>query len=254
MKPITAISVDDEKNNIKLLNHFLEKYCPMINVIGEAFTKDAAIKIINEKKPQLLFLDIELDVGSGFDVLKEIEHKDVKVIFVTAFDEYAIKSFKYNTIDYILKPIQIEELITATNRALNDVENDLYMNLDSINNLFESFNNINASQYESIPVRSSNKINLIKTYEISYLESNGSYTVIHLVNGQKITTSKNIGEHEKLLDKQIFFRIHHSYLINTKHVVSIQKNGGIFCEMPNNTTLPISKRKHREFLGFLNVR
>ena len=252
MKKINAVIVDDEEHNIDLLARFLKKYCPMVSIIGWASTKEDAIQLINEEKPQLVFLDVVLDVGTGFDVLRESDHKNLKVIFATAFNEYAVKAFKVNAVDYLLKPIDIEELIISVTKAYGDIEKEEFTNQQQLKLLSETiFEDTNKFDFITIP--SMEKIVFVKTNDIIYLESDGRYTHVHLEEKKKLMASKNLGEFEKNLARN-FFRIHKLYIVNLDKVVSFNKAGGNYCELGNGKMLPVAKRRQTQLLYHLGLR
>ncbi len=252
MRQAKTLIVDDDKKNIKLLEHFIETYCPNIKIVGKASTRKDAIKLINEKEPELIFMDIILDAGTGFDVLESIKHSKYKVIFVSSYSEYAIKAFKFNAIDYILKPIAIEELILAVNKAYEDIENELFTMPDQVHNLSGAF--IQNIPLDFIAISSINKIEFVKLKDIIYLNSEGRYTVFNLVNNQKIVASRNIGEFENIINENDFFRIHNSYIINLKHVEKITKVDGNYCKMSNKESLPIARRRQEQLNRFLRIK
>lgn len=253
MNKITAVVVDDELNSVKLLVHFIEKYCPNIIIVGEAYTKDDAVVLINKTKPKLLFLDIRLDIGTSFDLLNELTYKEAKFIFVTAYNEYAIKAFKYNAVDYILKPLDIEELITAVNKVFKDVEKNIYTNKEQLRYLHNSML-IRREEFEFLAIPTINKIEFIKICDVIYLKSDGRYTLIYLVNGKKMIASKNLGEYEMILNPAFFFRIHRSYIVNLNFISNIFKNDGYYCEMSNKEKLPVAKRRIEYLLKFINAK
>ena len=203
MDKISAIMVDDEVNNTELLSHFLKKYCPIVNCVAIANTKQDGLDLINQHKPSLIFLDIMLDKGTGFDLLEGLKYATYKVIFVTAFNEHAIKAFKYNAIDYILKPIDIEQLILAVNKAYKEIENDVYTEKLQIQQSYKSITN-NELPNHLIAIPSTNKIDFVKVENIIYLKSEGRYTIFHLVDKKQIVATKNLGEYESILDASIF--------------------------------------------------
>jgi len=253
MNKITAVVVDDELNSVKLLVHFIEKYCPNIIIVGEAYTKDDAVTLINKTRPKLLFLDIRLDIGTSFDLLNELTYKDAKFIFVTAYNEYAVRAFKYNAVDYILKPLQIEELITAVDKACEDIEKDIYTNKEQLEYLHNSMLD-SRKEFKFVAVPTVKKIDFIRISDIIYLKSEGRYTFLYLVDGKKITASKNLGEYESILNPTIFFRIHRSYLVNLNFISSIFKHDGCYCEMNNEERLPVAKRRIEHLLKFINAK
>ena len=253
MQTVSAVVIDDEKNNVALLVHFLKKYCPLMEIIGQATTKKEGIELIDKLKPQLIFLDIMLDEGTGFDLLEEITHNEAKVIFVTAFDEFAIKAFKYNAVDYVLKPLEIEALILAVNKAYSDIDKDLFTEKQQIQNLYKTVTN-NDNSLNVIAIPSADKIDFIKVEDIIYLKSEGRYTIFNLENNKQLVATKNLGEYESLLDANNFFRIHNSYVVNLAKVTSINKAAGNYCEMTNNESLPIAKRRQDQLHRFLKIK
>lgn len=253
MLKVNAIVIDDEINNVDLLVHFITKYCPQVNIIAQATTKTEGIALINKLKPQLIFLDIMLDEGTGFDLLETIEVTNVKVIFVTAFDEYAVKAFKFNAVDYLLKPIEIDELVFAVNKSIADIEKEQYTEPKQLQNLYKSVTNNNLP-LNLIAVPSTDKIDFIKIEDIIYLKSEGRYTIFNLKNNKQLVATKNLGEYENMLNANVFFRIHNSYLINLTKVTSINKVGGNYCVMENSEQLPIAKRRQDKLHRFLKIK
>lgn len=253
MSTVNAVIIDDEINNVELLVHFVNQYCPQINIVGKAITKTEGIAIINQLKPQLLFLDIMLDEGTGFDLLEEVTHSKTKIIFVTAYDEFAIKAFKYNAVDYILKPIEIDELVTAVNKACSAIENNEFTELNQVQNLQKTVSN-SQLPISIIAIPSTEKIDFIKVEDIIYIKSQGRYSIFNLVNNKQIVATKNLGEYETMLDSSTFFRIHNSYLINLTKVISINKAGGNYCVMENSEQLPIAKRRQEQLHRFLKIK
>lgn len=253
MNKVTAIVIDDEINNLDLLVHFINQYCPQLNIIGKAITKNEGVALINKLKPQLLFLDIMLDEGTGFDLLEEATFTETKVIFVTAFDEFAIKAFKYNAVDYLLKPIEIDELIVAVNKACLAIANNKFTEAQQIQNLYRTVTNNNLP-INLIAIPSTEKIDFVKVDDIIYIKSEGRYSIFNLTNNKQIVATKNLGEYETMLDANTFFRIHNSYLINLTKVTSINKAGGNYCVMENSEQLPIAKRRQDRLHRFLKIK
>jgi len=253
MDKINAIIVDDEINNSDLLAHFLQKYCPLVNCIAIANTKKDAINLINTHKPSLLFLDIMLDEGTGFDLLEALSFTEFKVVFVTAFNEYAIKAFKYNAVDYVLKPIDIEQLILAVNKAYREIESETFTEKIQLQQTYKSITN-NDLYKKLIAVPSNKKIDFIKIEEIIYLKSEGRYTVFFLTDNIQLVATKNLGEYESLLDANLFFRVHNSYIVNLTHVMSINKIDGNYCQMTNKDQIPIAKRRQDQLHKFLKIK
>lgn len=252
MEKIDVVIIDNEEANVELLEHFLIKYCPLANIVGSAYSKKEAISLIDTIKPKLIFLDIVMEDGTGFDVIEKIEHNKAKVIFVTSYDKYAIKAFKYSAVDYLLKPVKTEELIVAFNNAYEDLTMELFTNNEYLNEVSNLI--INKQPLEFIAVPSLQKIELIKLKEIVFLKSEGRYTEFYLSNGKKIVSSRNLGKYENIIDEHHFFRIHNSYIVNLNHVLNIYRADGAYCEMTNKIMLPVAKRRQDQLHRFLKVK
>lgn len=239
---LKAVIVDDEEKSIKTIQLILKDYCMDVDVVGTANSPDEAIKIINKTEPDIVFLDIEMPHGSGFEVLENIPDRHFDVIFITAYDQYAIKAFKYSAVDYILKPIDIDEIVGAVNRILNRGKLNGRPNYDLL------IENINTSKPKKLTLPTSKGYLFIDIDNIIYFESDRNYSFIYLTNQKKILVSKNIGDFEEFLDDTVFFRCHRSYLINMYHVQQYIKTDGGEIEMINGAKIPISRRKKDEFI------
>ena len=252
MRKITAILVDDETKNNELLKIYLERHCPSIEVLAVAKTVKKAVKKINELEPQLIFLDVVLDQGTGFDVLEQVEYKDFLVVFITAFQEYALSAFKFNAIDFLLKPIDPKDLIVAVEKIHSNIENQFFTNIEQIRSAKNSIDT-KTSNYDFIAIPTIKKIYFKQLDDILYFESDGRYTVVHLLDGQSIVLAKNMGEYEKILAPNYFFRIHRKFLINIKYIVNINNVDGSSCEMKGRILLPLAKRRKEELMALLNI-
>lgn len=253
MNTIDAVIIDDEVNESELLVHFLEKYCPLINIIGVANTKNGGIDMVNTLQPQVLFLDIELDDGTGFDLLDEVEHNKMGVIFVTAFNDHAIKAFKYNAIDYLLKPVQIDELVLSVNKMYQKIDNERYTQKNQLRMLSSTYSRTKIN-IDLIAVPSQSSVDFIKFENILYLKSDGRYTHFNLIDGKTILSVKHLGEYENLLEPESFFRIHNSYIINLKHAKGIDRAGGNYLQMASGKSLPIARRRLVKLERYLNLK
>ncbi len=256
MKQISAVIIDDEKNSIDLLEIYLEKYCPSaIKIVGTAISKKEGIQLIKDHTPELIFLDILLNDGNGFELLAEVSNLElnIKVIFISAYDRFAIKALRSNAIDYLLKPIQIDELVHAVHKVTNDIDKDIYTDSKQMVTLLTKLPSFNIN-LDFITISSQKKINFVKVDDIMYSESDGSYTTFFLINGSKIVSSKNLGEYENILSKKLFYRIHHSYLINLKHVIDISREGTNYAKMTSGKILPIAKRRMSDLNKLLKLK
>ena len=253
MSKINAILVDDEIKNNELLNIYLEKYCPVIEVVSICTTVVDAVQKINLLKPKLVFLDIVLQDGTGFDVLDGINYEDYSVVFITAYQEYAVTAFKFNTIDFLLKPIDPKDLMTTVQNLEVNLNNKLYTTNPQLDSVKASIK-AKTTNYNFIAIPSTKKIDFVKIDDILYFESDGRYTIIHLMDQTTFFVSKNIGEYDKILAPKYFFRIHKKYLINLNYIININNADGSNCELVGNLTLPVAKRRKEDLVSFLNIR
>jgi two-component system LytT family response regulator len=250
-----ALLVDDEVNNSELLRYFIDKYCPDVKVIGQAEDLEKAREIYTAEAPNLLFLDIELGQSTnGFELLSYIDPATTAVIFVTAFSEYALQALKHQAVDYLLKPINIEELQQAVMRARTRLRaRDPQEGLKDM--LRETLQGLSAKPEEDfIAVPYMDKIELLKKKDIQYMASSGSYSKITTRDNTVYWSSRNLGEYEKILTGSSFIRVHHSYIINIAFLRSIDKTGGWTCVMQDGTLVPISRRKKDDLYSRLNLR
>jgi two-component system LytT family response regulator len=246
-----AVIIDDDEENVKLITRLIETNYLPINILGSSNTKDEAVALINQVNPNLIFMDINLDDNNtGFDVLEEVTQLDAKIIFVTSFNEFAIKAFNYNTIGYIVKPIEKSNFILAVNKAVKEIENHLYTK----NSQLESLRNTLNYDTIQIAVSSIKDIELVKLKNIIYLSSDSRYTHFFLKGGKRIMSSNNLGKYENLIQGN-FFRIHAKYYVNLDFLHKIHKDAGSsYCEMKNGDLLTISQRKYSDFMKFLNLK
>ncbi len=233
-----AIIVDDEPANTENLQVLLSRYCPAVKVIASANNKEAAIALIDLHQPDLLLLDIQLDSGSGFDLLKQVAFKSFEVIFITAFDYYGIPAIKFAALDYLLKPIDIDELVGAVAKAEVKV-----ISKQSNHQLEFLLNHLKKDV--TVPV----KIALPQQKEIRYVvvdtilrcEAANTYTFFYLINGDKILVSKALKEYSDILQQYGFIRTHQSHLVNGRFVKSWIKEDGGSLLLDNGDQIPISK-------------
>jgi len=248
-----ALIVDDEVNNSAILQHFVTTYCRNVEVIGQATAVAQAVSEINSKQPDIIFLDIRLNEGDAFDILDKIENIKAQVIFVTSYDEYAIKAFKYNAVDYILKPILIEDVVLSVNKAIKNIEQKQYFDFQK--NMSSDFQSLVTENKDYLAIPSMDAVDLVRNSDIVYIEADNKYTILHTTTeGKKYISSKNLQYFESVADPLLFFRIHHSYIVNIQHLLRIVKRDGSYCEMAGGVLLPVSKRKQDDFNVFLKIK
>lgn len=240
---LKAIIVEDETHSRETLKNLLEKFCEGVEVIGLAASVKEALDLISKTKPDVVFMDIELQSGTGFDILTQLPEINFEVIFTTAFDQYAIKAVKFSSLDYLLKPIDLEELQEAIEKA-KKAKNMLEYNRQ----LKTLLQNINQPRLSKICLATTDGFEFINTNEILYCEAGGSYTTFVLVNGKKLLVSKHLKEYENMLTDQHFMRVHNSYLINLKEVKKYVKADGGYIVMNNDDIVSISRGKKEAFL------
>ena len=249
MEIFKTIIVDDEQNNIDLMLHFVKNYCPNIDVIKTCLTYDDALVSLRKLNPDLVFLDIILDRDNSFMLLNELKQHTFKIIFTTAYDEYAIRAFKYEAVDYILKPVIIEDLI----RSIDKVKQISILKNQQITKLSNKIIGRHPSNF--ITISGMDKVEFFLPDEIIYLTSSGRYTELYVVERKrKITTSKAIGEFENVLDDGVFYRIHNSHIINLNHLKYIDKKGGNYCMLTGGHSLPVSRRRMEGLMRYLKNR
>ncbi len=240
---IKAIVIDDEKNAIEVLCVLLKNYCPQVNMVALCQGGEDGVIAIKKHKPDLIFLDIEMPKVNGFDVLNQTKELNYKVIFTTAYDQFAIKAFKYSAIDYLLKPIDIEELKAAVNKISSEAN---YQLEDKIESLFSQYYGT-KSQLNSIALPINSGYEMTPYDNIIRCESESNYTTIFLTDHRKITLSKTLKEVESSLNKFPFYRIHQSHLINVNHIKKMFKTEGGYVIMSDDVSINIARSKKDEF-------
>lgn len=247
MKPVSAFIVDDEPGNIVTLTELIKQYCPQLFISGTAQNPNEAFSLIRQHHPQLVFLDIEMPYGNAFDLLDKLRPVNFEVVFVTAFNDYAIKAFKYSAIDYLLKPVNIHELKEAVQKVINRIEKDSIEN--KIDGFLESLKSELAPTNHKIALPTGDGSVFEDINNIMYLEASGNYTHIYCKGKGKVVVSKKIKEYEDVLPADIFFRVHNSSVININFVKKYFNGRGGYVQMEDGTQIQIAARKKAEFLA-----
>jgi two-component system LytT family response regulator len=247
MKKFTSIVVDDIPEALEMLCYDIERNHPEIEIIGKATSVISAAKVLQKNHPDILFLDIMLGDGTGFDILEIVPNLQSKIIFVTASDEYAIKAFKFAAIDYILKPYSNEDLANSIKKAIEQLQ----PNKEQIAILQESIKNPNRIS-QKISLHTSEKIIVVQLSEIIRCKSDNNYTTFYLENGQKILVSKTLKYYADMLKDHQFLRVHQSHLINTKYIKEFIKSDGGYLILKDKSNVPVSVRKRNEVMITLN--
>ena len=237
---IRTYIIDDEEDARNMLRAFISNYCPQVEIIGEADGVTNGYRKLMTEQPDLVFLDIQMDDGTGFDLLEKIKRPSFAVIFTTAFDEYAIKAFKYSAIDSLLKPIDPDELIEAVSKIKAGEGQS-----KQISELIDQKNN---QRFDRITLSSHDGITIVKLKDISRLESDSNYTHFFLVGGEKITVPKSLKEYEKMLPSDQFFRTHQSFIVNLEYVKKYVKEDGGYILMEDGSEVLVARRRKDDFL------
>ena len=251
MAQYNALIIDDELNVQQTLEILILQNCPQITILGKACSADEGRKLIKTFDIHLIFLDISMPGENGFDFLASINKEKFAIIFTTAHEEYALKAIKANAIDYLLKPINPLELIDAVEKATSYL--DLRLKKDDIQKIYEkSLDNLmkqiqNRNQLKKITVVEKFGFRIVEVDLIRYLEADSNYTILHLSGLEKIVSSKSLGEFEKVLELNSFFRIHKSTIINLKYLKGFSSYQGYFAIMDDNSKLTISRRRFNKF-------
>lgn len=246
MNEIKAIIVDDEVAGRLTMRNILEEHCPEVTILAECKGVEDGKKEISALKPDLVFLDIQLRPGTGFDILQGLDKLDFQVIFCTAFDEYALKAFDFAALHYLMKPINALEVIEAVGRFGRGKEfSPQQMELLQTN--------LNQEQFGKIAIPSKDGLEFLNLEEIIHCQAEGSYTWFFLTQGRKFIASKRLGHYAKMMENTFFQRVHHSHLINLKFLSRYYKGRGGRVEMEDGSEIPVSERMKKALLQRLKV-
>jgi len=243
---MTAILVDDEKHCRDVLALLLAKYCPSVDLLAHCADGREGLQAIEQYRPDLVFLDIEMPGMSGFDMLAACRFTDFRVIFTTAYNEYAIQAIRHNALDYILKPVDKDELVQAVAKAMQERE---HRSSASVDQFVDYLTRQKLGDRIALPTMEG--LQILKADDIYYCESDGGYTHFFLTSGKTILISKTLKEVEEVLEHKGFCRVHHGFLINLRYVQRYIRGDGGEVVMENNKTLPVSRNKKQEFLSLL---
>jgi two-component system LytT family response regulator len=247
---IRTIIVEDERKGMLVIKELISQFAPDIEICGEASHTVEAIEEIESKSPDLVFMDVQLADGNGLDVLRNVSNRNFEIIFVTAYDHYAVQAFRLSAVDYLLKPIGIEEFqeaVEKVRRRLAQKSSD-----GKINGLLQQFARLQPIQ-KKITISTINGFELIEISDIIWCKSEGHYTSFFLTNKTRLTSSRNLGHYEELLVAHDFCRINHGTIINMQFAKTYMKGKGGYVIMQDGTELEISQRRKADFLARLGI-
>jgi len=245
---LKAIVIDDieaiRKNHLAII----KSSCPNVSVIGQADSVESAVKLIRQLSPDLVFLDVEMPDGTGFDLLQKLKPIAFKVIFITGHEDFAIRAFRFSAIDYLLKPLDADDLVEAVKKAEDSLGKELFD--IKLQNLFANLDR--PKDLQKLVLKTSDRIYSVNIQDVVCCESDKNYTTFEFINAPKLVVSTNLKEYETLLVPYNFFRTHKSHLINMAYFDHFVKaDGGNKIVMKNKLTIPLSVRKKEEFLVLL---
>jgi two-component system, LytTR family, response regulator len=250
---IRAIIVDDEPLAIESLEIILKKKCrDDVQVIATSNSPQLGRSLIEEHQPDLVFLDVEMPGMSGIDLVRSFSNPTFRVVFITAFDEYAIEALRLSAIDYLLKPVEADDIVSLVAKVKAQIKKKENLLSSQLLNLEKILSQSVVSSESRIGIAMADKIVFVNISDILYCEAKGVYTNIYLHDGKKILASKPLGDFESQLNTQKFFRIHHSTLINLNHIKEFQRFNGGYVVMQNNVKLEVSHRKRKDFLDAID--
>jgi two-component system LytT family response regulator len=242
---LSLVIIDDMQNGREVIASVIKKHCKQIQVVAEADSVKTGIEVIKKHKPDIVLLDIQMHDGTGFDLLNKLKPVDFKVIFISAYEEHALKAFKFSAVDYVLKPIDSNELIAAVQKAEAATQQaGNVSNFDVVENNYTS----ESKDSKKIVLKTIDSIYVISIKDIVHCEAEENYTRFFLNDGRKILISKPLKEYDELLTEFGFFRVHQSHLINLDCFEHFKKANGGFAVLKDGSTLPVSSRKKDLFL------
>lgn len=247
---ITAVIIDDEVNARQALKNLLEFYCPKVNLIGEADGVNSGFTLIGQTNPQLVFLDIRMPDGTGFDLLRRFKKIPFKLIFVTAYDQYALNAIKLSAVDYLLKPVNPKELNYALEKAYNQIETDeqLGQRIETVEENIEQL-----PKNRKIILNTASNMHVLRLDNIVRFESDENYTRVHLSDKQVIMVTRTLKDFDEMLNDSGFCRVHNSHIVNLNYVASLEKGVVGQIVLLDGIKVPISSRRKEYFINRLHL-
>lgn len=247
-----AVLVDDEKSSLRSLSFELNAYCPEVEIIGQFQNPVSAVREIPELEPDVLFLDIEMPELNGFELLQKLPDLDFEVIFVTAYDQFAIRAFEFNAIDYLLKPVRKPKLIQAVQRVADKTQPGF--GIQELQALIENIKiQSNPGGMRNIALPSSDGFNMVDINDIAYLQAESNYTWVFLVNQKKHLVAKTLKEFEGMLNFDQYYRPHKSYLVNLNQLDKYVRGQGGYLILKDGTQVPVARAQKPDLMRKLKV-
>jgi two-component system LytT family response regulator len=251
MAKLKAILVDDEKSSLESLAYEIKAYCPEIDVINTCQHPFEGLAMVESQKPDILFLDIEMPGMNGFEFLEKISDITFHVIFVTAYDQFAIKAFEFNAVDYLLKPVRKSKLISAVQKVLD--RQHIEFDKSNLEALIQNIHIQSHAGLENIALPTSDGFSMVHVNDISHLQADSNYTWVHLSNQKKYLVTKTLKDMEDMLRFPQYFRPHKSYLVNLNHVDRYIRGQGGYLVMKDNAQIPVARGQKPELMKMLHI-
>ena len=248
MSTYAVTIIEDSLADVLVLKKIISSFCINVDSISHISSIDEGIMEVNINKPDIVFMDVMFKDSNIFDSLDKFSLENVPIIFVSSEKEYAVNAFENNAVDFILKPFKVENVILAINKAIKKIMTDSFQIHNDAAAMSRGIN------FDYLAIASLDKIDFIKKEDVMFCMADGKYTTFFLLGGRKIVSSKNLGEYEKILDNSCFYRVHHGYIINIRYLISIIKKDGVYCELANKITIPVSKRRQESFNKFIKLK
>ncbi|WP_299114022.1 LytTR family DNA-binding domain-containing protein [uncultured Winogradskyella sp.] len=251
MSIYNIVVIDSDQKSIKLIQNYVARFFPNITIVGTAQNVENSIELVKELNPDAVILDTHVDSNNPFRILDELKSYDIEIVILSSYERFAAKAIKYEISDYVLKPIELEQITSALHKVIKKLRTKEY-----IQNLKIKANHKKAEDLDIIAIPTLSKVELEHTKDILFFEAQGRYTTIHLIDNKQIVSSKNLGEYEKKLKNKGFYRVHNSYLINLSKLKQMYKkrNNFILELKGHQKPIPISKRKVDSLKRFLKIK
>jgi two-component system LytT family response regulator len=239
-----AVIIDDEPDCVKLLALQLKMYCPQVQVVAECTDSEEALQKIKELHPDIVFLDIEMPVMNGFQLLEHAGNINFHIVFVTAYDKFAVKAFRFSALDYLLKPIDAKDLVSAVEKALRNQwpeKQQLHLLKQQLDGGEKYFPDKIALPYQ-------NGVMFTEISSIVYCESDNNYTQFHLTTNQQCMVAKTLGDIQQVLEERNFLRVHRQYLVNLNHIKKYVRGEGNYLVMSNDANIPVARNQRERLI------
>lgn len=243
-----TVIIDNEPRVLESLRQLLRLFCPEIELIGTASSVASGLELLADLEPELVFLDVELGDGQGMDLLRALGDRSFQLIFITAYEKYAVDAFRFSALEFLLKPIDPDDLVQAVSKARDQLDALAWQLKLSV--LMENFQRV-SHQERRMVVNDKESIHILQVKEVLFCEASGGYTFLHLNDGRKILASKNLKYFEELLLACGCYRVHHSFLVNLQYITRYDRADCIL-ELKNGATVPVSSRRKEALTEALN--